>query len=344
LAEALNPNPAGASPIRPVVVSEADFADVALADFDCIFLCNVGQFTGSEAERLARFAAAGKGVVFFLGDRIDAANYNGLSLTPPPTNGAPQPAKPLLPVRIGDVIANKQFGLDPLEYRHPIVAPFRGQERAGLLTTPVSRYFRLTKNDASPGVDTAASLTSGDPFIVTGTLGTGRVIVVATDGSLSSVDAPTGEPWTTWPTWPSFLPLVREVLAYSLSGTLDSQQQLVGTPITSRRALAAGVDMAALQIKDPEGRTKSVSLDASAADRTWSYDDPRHAGIYTLLGLPGGDLPKFALNVNTAESDLRKLDASELPPEIEVRTSWQNADAAAATAGFARTSGSQLLL
>ena len=52
VSDALNPNPAGESPIRPVVISEGDFADVALAEFDCVFLCNVAQLTASEAERL----------------------------------------------------------------------------------------------------------------------------------------------------------------------------------------------------------------------------------------------------------------------------------------------------
>ena len=68
--DALNPNPTGDSPIRPIVVSEGDLADVTLADFDCVFLCNVAQLTANEAERLSRYAAGGGGVVIFLGDRV----------------------------------------------------------------------------------------------------------------------------------------------------------------------------------------------------------------------------------------------------------------------------------
>src|SRR4029077_18686641 len=67
LANALNPNPGGDSPIRPIVIAEGDLADAQLADFDCVFLCNVAQLTGSEAERLARYAESGGGVVIFLG-------------------------------------------------------------------------------------------------------------------------------------------------------------------------------------------------------------------------------------------------------------------------------------
>ena len=81
VADALNPNPAGDSPIRPIVVSEGDLADVELADFDCVFLCNVAQLTASEAERLARYAAGGGGVVFFLGDRVVPESYNASAAT-----------------------------------------------------------------------------------------------------------------------------------------------------------------------------------------------------------------------------------------------------------------------
>ncbi len=79
LANALNPNPGGDSPIRPIVITEGDLADAQLADFDCVFLCNVAQLTASEAERLSRYAESGGGVVFFLGDRVVPASYNALA-------------------------------------------------------------------------------------------------------------------------------------------------------------------------------------------------------------------------------------------------------------------------
>jgi hypothetical protein len=176
-ADALNPNPAGESPIRPVVISEGDLADVDLAGFDCVFVCNVAQFTTSEAERLKRYANAGGGIVLFLGDRVIRENYNQLN---------PNPDQRLIPARLGEIISQPSFGLDPLEYRHPIVAPFRGRERAGLLTTPVARYHRLELPRDDSDIAVAAAMKNGDPFIVTAPLGRGRTILVATDGSLAS--------------------------------------------------------------------------------------------------------------------------------------------------------------
>ena len=47
-----------------------------LRRFDCIFLSNVAQFTAGEAHGLANYVRGGGGLVFFLGDRVDAALYN----------------------------------------------------------------------------------------------------------------------------------------------------------------------------------------------------------------------------------------------------------------------------
>ena len=41
------------------------------------------------------------------------------------------------------VVDQPQSRLDPLDYRHPIVQPFRGRGQASLLTTPVFKYYKL---------------------------------------------------------------------------------------------------------------------------------------------------------------------------------------------------------
>ncbi len=338
LADALNPNPAGNSPIRPVVISEGDLAEAELTEVDCVFLCNVAQLTASEAARLTHYAEAGGGVVVFLGDRVVPSSYNALTQLPesairnPQSEIAPEltkQSKSLLPARIGPIVSQPQFGLDPLEYRHPIVAPFRGRERAGLLTTPVNRYYRLDLSRSRPGTEVAIAMPGGDPFIVTAPVGRGRCVLVATDGSLSSVDRASGEPWTTWPTWPSFLPIVRELLAYASGSQRDSWQQLVGTPLSGSigRGEASDPNGSELHIVRPDGRKAPVALRSMPTGWEWNYADTDVSGIYSLRGLPQGGLPRgrtqsFAVNVDTAEGDLAKIDAGQLPAAIEVRGTW----------------------
>lgn len=357
LADALNPNPAGDSPIRPVIISEGDLADVKLGEFDCVFLANVAQLTSSEAERLNRYAAGGGGIVIFLGDRVVPESYNTLAAggrgrgsaepqaAPPGGSRAldpSHPAQPLLPARITELVTQPQFGLDPLDYRHPIVSPFRGRERAGLLTTPVARHYRLEVPKDRPSTEVAATLPGGDPFIVTAPVGNGRVVLVATDGSLSSVDTTTGEPWTNWPTWPSFLPIVRELLSYAAGNRHDHWQQFVGTPLASRGVPAPGAMN--LKVKRPDGRTALISIQSTPAGAEWTYSDTSVSGIYSLEGLPEGQTQLFAVNVDTAESNLEKADAQQLPPELVVRSTWQDTTAAKTADVLTQSSWNQSLL
>jgi hypothetical protein len=294
---------------------------VDLSGFDCVFVCNVSQLTSSEAERLSRFASAGGGVVFFLGDRVDRDSYNAQA----------SGKEPLLPATLGVIVSQSQFGLDPLDYHHPIVAPFRGRERAGLLTTPVARYHRLDLTKSRPTAQVAAAMPGGDPFIVTAPLGRGQTVLVATDGSLSSVDSTTGEPWTNWPTWPSFLPLVRELLAYATSGQQQDWQQLVGTPLASRgvpapeSAALTHLPPNTLKIERPDNTTSPINIHSTPIGMEWSYNDTNLSGLYTLRGLPNGELQVFVVNVDTKESDLSQTDPEQLSPELQTLDGIQNA-------------------
>ncbi len=344
VADALNPGTKSDAPLQPKVINEGEFADTALAEYACVVLCNVAQLTANEAARLARYADAGGGVIIFLGDRVDGASYNALAIATKPVQKidskssspssaggslALDPSHPvldfshsaLIPAHLGPVVANQQFGLDPLDYRHPIVAPFRGRERAGLLTTPVTRYIRLQLPPDQTGIETAAALPNGDPFIVTSALGRGRVVLVATDGSVSSVDPQSGEPWTIWPTWPSFLPLVREMLSYAVGSQQSRWQQQVGTPLAGR--VPDSTSAAQPQVRRPDDRLAAVATHNTSTGREWSYSDTDLAGIYAIQGLPAEQSQQFAVNLDTTESDLAKADASQFPQEVKVKDNWQ---------------------
>lgn len=359
VASALRPDSSAASVIEPTIITEGELQDVELTDFDCIFLCNVAQLTASEAERLARFAASGGGVIFFLGDRVDAEKYNELArrdqgslsteatgkLTNPPVEqGSPSSrAAPLFPVQLGPITDSTSFGIDPLDYNHPIVAPFRGRERAGLLTTPVARYFKLLAPQDRPDIEIAAALPNGDPLIVAAPVGTGCTIVVATDGSLSSVDATTGNPWTTWPTWPSFLPVIRELTLYASAGRHGRAQQTVGE-VVSGILHAATTNTELLEILRPDGRVDSVDMRISADGLHWSYDKTDISGIYTLRGKAATEAEQFAVNVDTVESNLAKTDVESLPTELLVRDTWQKSSGAAAAGLLTRSAWNLPLL
>ncbi len=126
-----------------------------------------------------------------------------------------------------------------------------------------------------------------------------RVVLVATAGSLASVDA-SGEPWTTWPAWPSFLPIVREMLNYAAGGRDSVWQTTVGTPLPIPTATNS------LEITRPDGRTTSVAGDTDVS------------GIYAVRRNGVDGVTHFAVNVDTRESDLAQADVGKLPPQLVV--------------------------
>jgi hypothetical protein len=321
VARAIDPDPTDQSPLRPVVISEGDLAGTELDEFDSVVLCNVGQLTPGEGQRLARFVDRGGGLIVFLGDRVQPNTYNALAETVAQEDRTV--AEPLLPARIGELVTAPQFGVDPLEYRHPIVAAFRGRERAGLLTTPIGRYYQLRIPQGRAEAGLAAALAGGDPFIIAAPYGNGRIIMVATDGSLTSTDEATAEPWTAWPTWPSFLPMVREMLYYATGGRREAWQQPVGSAIGPTRADTPHASV--INIARPDGRIDAIA----ATSDGWSYEATDVGGIYTARASDGGEPRPFAVNVDPGEGDLARADVELFPPELALGPDAATASASA---------------
>lgn len=299
--------------IRPEVVPESALVELDLDAYDCIFLANVGQFTENEARLLHAYLQRGGGLVFFLGDQVEPASYNRFLAD----EGAAD--RKVLPVRLGEVAAEGHYWFDPLGYRHPTVRDFRGREKAGLLTTPVSRYIRLIVPEGSPA-RVAIGFTNGDPAVVEQSIGRGRSTVVATSADTS---------WTSMPVWPSYLPIVQNLLKYSLGSSREERNVEVGHAIGSSRR--AGVANAEIVLQTPSGDQTTVRLEPEGGINRWQYAGTRRSGFYVAEPGPSGARRElYAVNVNTRESDLTKLSAEQLRQDVWPgvplvhQTTWQD--------------------
>ena len=58
------------------VITDADLAGLEAAPPDLLVLANVASLTPAQADDLERLVAAGMGLMLFLGDQVDANNYN----------------------------------------------------------------------------------------------------------------------------------------------------------------------------------------------------------------------------------------------------------------------------
>jgi hypothetical protein len=223
------------------------------------------------------------------------------------------------------------YRLDPLEYRHPIVAPFRGFTRSGLLTTPIWKYIRLKPLEGSA---TALAFDNRDPAIVEGRVGRGRSILVATAASPDSLDRtvtpPT--PWTALSSWPSFPPLVHEMLRVTLATEVAERNVMVGDELAGTISASLGDEPVVLSGSGGMGEKMSMTPDGSTGN--WSFGATSRSGIYTVRR--GSEEQKYAVNLNPRESDLNRFDPELLPSQLHRDTqSLLDQTAVPASAGLA---------
>jgi hypothetical protein len=307
LAIALEPQRNDRPLVRPIIATESVLLEKDLTQYDALFLVNVGRFSRDESAVLRRYVEQGGGLVIFPGDQSQLESYNEQLATG---------AGSLSPVKFEGLAQTSEYRVNPLGYRHPIVAAFAGHERAGLLTTPIWKYVRLAPIDSTTS-QVALALDNGDPAIVTQALGRGRVVVIATAASTQSVDKSTepATPWTALSTWPSFPPLMQETLAYAIGGRTAQRNLLVGDDLGG--VIPNASSQLEAQLQTPDGRTERLPLQTQGEDVAWGFGDAHLSGIYELkLGPPQSSTQLFAMNVNTRESDLERVDPDALPPEL----------------------------
>ena len=212
-----------------------------------------------------------------------------------------------------------------MDYRHPIVQAFRGREKSGLLTVPVTKHYQLdvSKNPAARVV----LAIGGEPFMVEQSVRRGHVLLAATSADAS---------WTALPVWPCYVPLVQEMLSWCVGRESQRRNVEAGDPLGgSVSAAAAGVP---LWLRRPDGQSRQLPLGAEGDYAAWSYNDTTRSGIYTAtLGPPISRSQSFAVNVDTRQSDLEQLSQDDLRSDVWpgipflYQTTWQNLDARAAS-------------
>lgn len=287
------------SVIRPELVTERALMEADLTQYDAVFLCDVAQFTAAEARELDRYVRGGGGLVIFLGDQIRAENYNRQL-------GDKADGVDLLPAIVGQHAGRKPqepYLFNPLNYRHPIVAAFRGRDRAGLITAPTYDYIKLTPGESAK---VALGFSSGDPAVVERQVGEGRSILVATSADAS---------WTAWPLFPSYVPIVQDLVAAAVRGRIDERHLPVGQPLSDLLPGHAAETSVSIELPDGNRQHAAVATEGSAAH--WTYSKIDRSGMYRVeYGPPLAKQDLYAANVDTAESDLARVSLDELRDDV----------------------------
>ncbi len=221
--------------------------------------------------------------------------------------------KGLLPASFGPAMGDatkKQsaFSFNPLGYRHPLVADFRGESdpvTAGLTLTSIWQYHKLKLPNESKA-QVAMAFDSGDPAIIEAPRARGKVILVAT-----SADAA----WNSWPLHNSYPPVMQQMILQAAAGRLAERNIKVGQPYD--QSFAAASAAASVTVTNPKGQPAPVRLKAAGGISELHFTQTDLSGRYQVqVGPPLSSENVFAANPDPAESNLAKLDRSALEQNL----------------------------
>lgn len=289
----------GAEPsaLEPQVVAGDRFGAAPLRDFHVVALSDVASLAEDDRRRLAEFVQNGGGALFFLGGRVNAQLYNRDLLDRAPS---------LLPARLGATLAGRT-SLDASGLDHPALERFRGAQDVDVTTAEFQKRFALTPLANDRSVRVVARFTDGSPAMVEKQFGLGRVMLIASTASTE---------WNTLPLKPVFLPLVHQLVAYLAAGADGTRNGRVGEPLVKPLPLSEAARR--ITVTGPRGARSTLKPAVDERGATATLEAPREAGFYRL-GVEGGETDLFAVNRDTAESDLRALDEAALRRLLPIR-------------------------
>ena len=287
--------------IQTRVIKYGELRGFDLSQYDCVFLCDISAFETAEAQLLETYLRGGGGVIWCLGERVVADNYNRLLY---------RDGKGILPVKLlerqGDArLIQREFGFDSLEFAHPIVKVFQRNPDGGLERTQTFEYVKTQLPEQGQS-RVALAYDSGDPAIVEMPVGLGKALLITT-----AVD----QSWGNWAIWPSFVPLIQEMVLWSVSGSTGERQTQIREAL-QRVVQSRGADLSVV-VKRPDEETEPANVLVHANLSTVSYDRTDLPGVYQInLGPPLNRTEVFAVNVDTHESPLAKLERDAIEREL----------------------------
>jgi hypothetical protein len=337
---ALDPGDEAASGIEPQVVTDLALADVDLAPFDMVWLCNVQAPSPPIAQKLQAWVAAGGGLVVFAGPLVDGNRYNELFW---------EGGKGLLPLPFGDVAgdSDRPEHVFLAQKGHPICGGYGDLLEAlcqGALL--VKRHLAMTEV-AGGNAAVLARLrdAEGSPLIATRTHGSGGGEVVVFGFTAD-------KQWGNWPDTPLNLVFAQQTHRFA-ARVHDRSGDNLGTRGTWRYALDPGRYKADATVRacteDGEEKTftatePKVAPAPETAPETgtapWRLEVPmadlQGLGAYTVaLNLHGGEVEQrmFARNPPLEESRMQTLTEGTFrrvfPSELHDRIVFVEASAGA---------------
>lgn len=189
------------TPYEPVRLAWGDGAALPdLGEYRVVVLCNVDHLSDADVKNLAAFVSKGGSLLVFTGDRVEAAGYEPLRRAG------------LLPATVEGPVGPDVFRFGSWDKEHPIFRPLSDPQEGDLRRIVFHHITRLKPAD---GAKVLASAAGGEPLLVEGKLGDGKVLVVS-----STAD----RDWGDWPQTRLYVPLVHQMAGYLTDRLPETQR------------------------------------------------------------------------------------------------------------------------
>lgn len=280
------------SPVH-AVTRDADAAwREDFSKYDALFLLNVEAPPADVARALAAFVEAGGGLFISVGDRVEPEAWNAAMAQVLPrklrvVKTAVEPSAPDASSRAARLVQ--------VASAHPVLQPFTGPAREGLLSVRFWRYALFESESGGATAEVLGALDDGAPAFLAARQGKGRVFVFT-----SSVD----RDWCDLPIRTAFLPLMQRVAAW-LTGTLDERES-VRARVGETVALTPEPSQSPAFARAPSGVEVALTPAPDTASVTGGpLPEP---GRYEVVDAKGQALPSlaFAATLDPAASDLSR--------------------------------------
>lgn len=311
--------------LRPVGGSEAararsavSIVELSTLDLDAwqvVVLCDLERIDSVQLERLDRFVRQGGALICLWGPRTAAANWNDQPL-----------GTELLGFRFLEPSAEQSWGIDPLEYRSPLVAPFVGFPDSGLLTTPIFRYWKVeplhSKTATADSWQVDLALDTGDPLVARHRLGGG---VVTSLFSAPQTGSSEEHPWNAMAAWPSFVPLLQRLVQTAMDHSRANHSVLAGQSLVGQRLASQAASQVAsaatrsVTITKPDGSESQLAIEDTRAGATvpWTFSQTQQSGVYWASVDSGSQrqpyVVPYVVNVDGSESELKSVQVDQFP-------------------------------
>ncbi len=292
-----------ASLVEPRIITEPELRGELLSTYDVVALCNVPQPSQDVWRNLESFVQRGGGLLICLGDLVTIDNYNrygfadGQGVLP---GRLDRPAEPTASI-------DRRLGFQLAERPHPMLEVFMGASSSGLFLARVDRYVPMRIDDKRGEV--ALRYTNGDPAMVVGRFGAGRVVVWTTSVNME---------WNNLPSKGDFVALTMATVSAIAPPRGGHRNLLVGQ--TLREPLQAAESSLPLRFAARDTQTVEPSIvpvnDGLAAE----FGPLEESEVLTLF--VGSTARPFAVNADPKGFDLRPANQETLSKAIGKPIRW----------------------